>query len=200
MHTPLKSRWLLVMCGVLEAVMAIVYLIMYETGPDGPITFHEWNVLAVFLTRVALAAGVCTIAAGISARGKSSLLILTGFALSAYGLAPLIFRPANFSLFALLMVVMAMTVGVLALAIARRDPVKEWFFAITGSGSIVFALAFLALMNGWIQLERRPFHSAVFLWMCVYFGFSAMCMVGLGRRLDGLWEASSLIANPGQAH
>jgi len=90
---------------------------------------------------------------------------------------------------ALLLVVMAMSGGILALAIARtlrRSVADEWVFGLAGAGSVGFALAFLALANGWIQLERRPFHPSVFLWQCIYFGFSAVCMLVLALRLHRL--------------
>jgi hypothetical protein len=127
----------------------------------------------VFLNGLALAASACTIAAGIwgSAKGKSWLLVLNGLAFSAYGLIPLFWRgPLSFDFFALLLVVMAMTIGILALAIARtlrRYVADEWFFGLAGAGSVGFALAFLALVNRWIQLERRPFPPRFF------FGFAS---------------------------
>jgi hypothetical protein len=199
----LKSRWLLDLCAVLAAGISGIYLVMYWTGPDGPIPFHErggplaWSGLTMLVNRLALAAGACSIAAGISAKGKSSLLILNGLALSAYGLAPRIWRSLGFlDVFAPLIVVMALSVGAVALAIAWRDRTNGWFFGLAATGSAGFALAFIALANGWIQLERRPFHSSIFIWLCLYFGFNAICMVGLGRRLDGLWEESSLLGNP----
>jgi hypothetical protein len=86
-------------------------------------------------------------------------------------------------------VVIAMTIGILALAIARtlrRYVADEWFFGLAGAGSVGFALAFLALVNRWIQLERRPFHPPVLLWLCFYFGFSAICMLGLALRVHRL--------------
>lgn len=188
----LSKNWLLlVLCGVLEATISVVYLIMYDSGPDGPLTFHAWNVAVVFMNRLALAAGACAIAAGIwrSAKGKSWLLVVNGLALSAYGLIPLFRRgPVSFDFFALLLVVKSMAIGILALAIARTlrcYVADEWFFSLAGAGSVGFALAFLALVNRWIQLERRPFHPSVFLWLCVYFGFSAICMLGLALRLHG---------------
>jgi hypothetical protein len=191
-QTPIKCRWLLALCGILDVIISVIYWIMYDTGPAGPLTFHEWNGTAVILSRLALAAGVCTVAAGIwrCAKGKSWLLVLNGLAFSAYGLIPLLWRgPLSFDLFALLLVVMAMTMGILALVIARtlrRYVADEWFFGLAGAGSVGFALAFLALVNRWIQLERRPFHPSVFLWLCFYFGFSAICMLGLALRLHRL--------------
>jgi hypothetical protein len=65
-------------------------------------------------------------------------------------------------------------------------------------------LAFLALVSRLIQLERRPFHPSAFLWMCLYFGFSAICMLGLGMRLhsqsQSTWNAASPLADPNRAH
>jgi uncharacterized membrane protein HdeD (DUF308 family) len=117
-QTLTKNWWLLGLCGVLDAIISGIYLIIYDTSPD----IHGGNGMEVFLNRLALAAGACTIAASIwrSAKGKSWLLVLNGLALSAHGLMALFWRgPLSFRFFALLVVVMAMTFGILALAIAR---------------------------------------------------------------------------------
>jgi len=202
-----KDWWLLALCGVLEAIMSIVYLIIYNTTPDT----YRGNGVEVFVNRLTLAAGACTIAAGIwrSAKGISWLLVLNGLALSAYGWMALFWRgPLSFRFFALLVVVMATSFGMLALAIARtlrRRVADNWFFGLAGTASIGVALAFLALASHWIQLERRLFHPSVFLWFCFYFGFSAICMLGLALRLHvspsqpAPWEALPPIGNPNPA-
>jgi hypothetical protein len=207
-QTLTKNWWLLVLCGVLEAIMSVVYFIIYNTTPD---TYGGKGV-EVFVNRLALAAGACTIAAGIwgSVRGISWLLVLNGLALSAYGWMALFWRgPLSFRFFALLVVVMAMSFGMLALAIARalrRRVADNWFFGLAGTVSIGVALAFLALASHWIQLERRLFHPSVFLWFCFYFGFSAICMLGLALRLHRVspsqpapWEALPPLGNPNPA-
>jgi len=211
-QTLTKNWWLLVFCGILDATISVIYLSMYDAGAGGPVTFHGWNGAVVLLNRLALAAGVSTIAAGIwrSAKGKSWLVVLNGLAFSAFGLTPLLWRgPLSFDYFGLLIVVMAMTLGILALAIARtlrRHVADQWFLSLTGAASVGFALAFLALVSRWIQLERRPFHPSIFLWQCVYFGFSAIFMAGLALRLhsmgpsqSGRWETLPL-GNPKHAH
>ncbi|HLX43098.1 MAG TPA: hypothetical protein VKR43_06675 [Bryobacteraceae bacterium] len=181
MHTS-KSRWLLALCGILASSISGIYLVMYLTGPDGPVTFRGWNDLIWFLNRLALAGGACAITAGVLAKRTSWLLVVNGVALGACGLSPLVWRKLSLDYFAFLIVVMAMTVAMLALAIARRDFAGEWFFSLAGAGSISFAFAFLALVNRWIPLERRPFHPSVFLWICFYFAFSAVFMFGLAVR------------------
>jgi hypothetical protein len=167
----------------------------------------------VLLHRLVLVGGACTIAAGIwkSVKGKSWLLILNGLAFSAYGLIPFVWKGfISFRVFALLTVVMATTFGILALAIARtRRPhgADKWFFGSAGAASVSFALAFVALANRWIRLERRPVHPSIFLWFCVYFGFSAISMLGLALHLHRLGPSQSgelgdlpPLGNPKHAH
>jgi uncharacterized membrane protein HdeD (DUF308 family) len=204
-----KNWWLLGLCGVLDAIISVVYLFIYYTTPEIP----GGNGVEVFLNRLTVAAGVCTIAASLwrSAKGKSWLLLLNGLALSAYGWMALFWRgPLSYGFFALLVVVMAMTFGILTLAIARTlrgRAADEWLFGLAGAASIGLALAFLALANHWIQLERRLFHPSAFLWLCFYFGFSAICMLGLALRLHNLgssepiWlNAPTPLVNPKHAH
>jgi hypothetical protein len=212
-QTLIKNWWLLASCGVFDAIISVIYAILYDA--DGPLAFPAWEGTIMFLNRITLAAGVCTIAAGIfrSATGKSWLLVLNGLALSAYGLIPLVWRgPLSFLLFARLLVLMATTIGILQLVTARtlrrqRHVADGWFLGSAGAASFGFALAFLALVFGCIQLERRPFHPSVFLWIAFYFGFSAICMLWLGLRLhrlgpfqSGQWEALSPLGNPKPAH
>jgi hypothetical protein len=201
-QTLAKNWWLLALCGVLDAIISVTYVIIYtDLGPS----FSGVHSIVVFQSRLILAAGGCTIAAGIwrSARGKSWLAILNGVAFSAYGLLPLVWRgPLRFNVFALLLVVMAMTFGILAFAIARtlrRHVADKWFLGLAGAVSVGFALAFLAL--------GRPVHPSVFLWLCSYFGFSAICMLGLALHLprfgpsqSGQWEGLPSLGHPKHAH
>ncbi len=220
-QTLTRNWWLLALCGVLEAPISVIYLSMYNAGPEAT-PLAGWHDMAVLSSRLALAAGVCSIAAGIwrPAKGTFSLqvlllvvlLVLNGLALDAFGGIGLFWRgPLGFRVFALLIAAMAMTIGILELAIARalrrlRHVLDELLFGLAGGASVGVALAFLALVNGWIPLERRAFHPAVFLWVCLYFAFSAICMLGMGLRLhgrgnsqSGQWEALPPLGNPGHA-
>jgi uncharacterized membrane protein HdeD (DUF308 family) len=208
MQTLTKYWWLFALTGVLCAIASVIYLVIYDTTPN---VYGDRGV-EMLVNRLALAAGVCTIAASIwrSAKGISWLLLANGLVLSAYGLMALFWRgPLSVRFFQLLVVVMAMTFGILALTIARtlRDRVAdEWFFGLAGVGSLGFALAFLALVNNWIQLEHRLYHPSIFLWFFFYFGFSAICMLGLALRLHKLgtsqsdqWNPSTPLVNPKRA-
>jgi len=200
-QTLIRNWVLLALCGVLDAVISVIYVVMQET--DGPLTLHSWNGTIVFVGKLALAAGACTIAAGVwrSATGKGGLLMLNGLALGAlgviqYGLTR--FR-ISFLTVALLIILMAMSAGILELVVARtlrrqRHVADAWFLALAGAASFGFAVAFLALGLHWIKIE--PGSHSDLLWLGAYFGFSAICMVGLALRLrslgpfqSGQWEA-----------
>jgi hypothetical protein len=85
-QTLIKNSWLLALCGVLDALLSVIYLIMQDS--DGPLTFQSWNGMVVLLGKLALAAAACTIAAAVlrSTTGKCWLLVLNGLALGALGL------------------------------------------------------------------------------------------------------------------
>ena len=192
-QTLIKNWWLLALCGVLDAIYSVTNLFMQD--PDGSLTFRKYAVpgTVAFLGKLALAAGACTIAAGIwkSAQGKSWLLVLNGLALCALGSIFTFWTgPLAFRTIALLLVVVAMSIGIFELVIARalqRHVADEWLLGFAGAASLGFALAFFAFAFGWIKLEPRP--HADFLWFGSYFGFSAICMLGLALRLRSLRAA-----------
>jgi uncharacterized membrane protein HdeD (DUF308 family) len=184
----IRSWWLLALCGVLDAAIAVIYLIGQNTGW----TFHVWHGTVVLLGKLTLAAGVCTIAAGIwnFRNTRFWLLVLNGLACSALGsifafwTGPLAFRTV-----ALFMVVMALSIGGYEFATARklRGLGEEWLLGAAGVASMAFALAFLGFVFGWIKLQ--PGSPAQSLhWLGSYFGFSAICMLLLTLR----WDRSSL--------
>ncbi len=194
-----KNWWLLALCGVLEAILALVNVSMQ--GPDGSLTLRIFAPMSTGMEMcwLAVAAGASTIAAGIwrSTKGRSWLLVLNGLALSAYGLIPIFWTgPLGFRLFALLLVVMAMSIGFLELAAARtlrRHVADKWVLRLAGAASVGFALVLFILGFRWIKLEQP---ESLFLWLGSYFGFSAICMLGLALRLhslgssqSGAWEA-----------
>ena len=213
-QTVIKNWWLLALCGVLYAIISVIYLIMRDT--DGSLAFRAYAAesTVVFLGKLALAAGACTIAAGIwrSAKGKCWLLVLHGFALCALGLIcyQLTHYPISFRTIALLFVVMGLSIGLFELVIARslrrqHQRTDEWFLGLVSAVSVGFALAFLALAFRWIKLD--PGSHADFLWIGSYFGFSAICMLGLAPRLRSLDRSRSgrredllLLGNPKPAH
>jgi uncharacterized membrane protein HdeD (DUF308 family) len=212
-QTLIKNWWLLALCGVLDAIISVMNFFMQR--PDGSPTLRTFvhsRGTVVHMGMLVLAAGACTIAAGIwsSRKGKSWLLVLNGLACSALGLiftfwtGPLAFRTV-----ALLIVVMAMSIGIYELATARtlrRHLADEWLLGAAGVASVGFALAFFAFVFRWIKLE--PGSPAQTLhWLGSYFGFSAICMLGLALRLhrlglsqSGQWEDLPALGNPKHAH
>lgn len=190
-QTLTKTWWLLVLAGVFDASYALVNIFMQR--PDGSIALrtlaHRGTVFD--MGRLALAAGVCTIASGIwiSRNRKAWLLVLNGLAVSTLGLILLFWRgPLAFRTIALLIVVMAISIGILALATVRNlqgHAPDKWLLGITGAALVGFALVFILLGFGWIR-PAQPAALTLNLWMGAFFGLSAICMLGLGLRLHGL--------------
>jgi uncharacterized membrane protein HdeD (DUF308 family) len=194
MQRPIKSYWLLALCGILDAIISVIYLIRQDT--DGPLSFHAWHGTIIFLGKLTLAAGTCTVAFGLwsSGKGKSWLLALNGIACSALGAIFAFWTgPLAFRTIALLVVVMALSIGLYEFATARtlhrlRD---EWLLGAAGVASVGFAFAFLAFVFRWIKLE--PGSPAESLhWLGSYFGFSAICMLVLSLRLHSAASARLL--------
>jgi hypothetical protein len=183
-QTLTKNWWLLALCAVLDAIVAAIFLVMQQT--DGPLTFHARKSAVALLGEVTMAAGVCAVVAGLwrSTTGKCWLLILNGLALFALGL--IYYRFVRFGVsfltIALLIIVMAMSIGVLEFLIARSLQYR-WLLELAGVASVGFALVFLALGFRWIGIE--PGSHTDLVWLGAYFGFSAICMLGLALWLHG---------------
>jgi len=95
-----------------------------------------------------------------------ALLGLIQYAFVRYGV--------RFLTVAILVMVMAVSSGVLEMGLARGRRVKV--IGLAGVASFGFALVFLALGARWIKVGPGA-HVDV---LGLYFGFSAVCMVGLG--------------------
>jgi hypothetical protein len=63
--------------------------------------------------------------------------------------------------------------------------IDEWLPGAAGVVSVGFAVAFLAFVLRWIKLDPSP-SAQTFYWLGSYSGFTAICMVGLALRLNGL--------------
>jgi hypothetical protein len=181
------------LCGVLDALFAVLIVLM--GSPDGSsalrILVHSRAAISE-LGLLALAAGVCTIAAGVwgSGKDKSWLLVLNGLACSSLGLLVTLgaTRSVTFRTIAFVIVIMAMSVGLYELTTARAlrgHLVDEWLLGAAGVVSFGFGVVFLAFVLRWIKLDPSP-SAQTFDWLGSYFGFTAICMVGLALRPNGL--------------
>jgi uncharacterized membrane protein HdeD (DUF308 family) len=191
-----KSWWLLALCGVLDALFAVLIFLMgsLDGSPNLRAIIHAKNASSQ-LGLIALAAGVCTIAASVwgSRKDNSWLLVLNGLACSSLGLLVTLgatgaIRPIAFRTIALVIVIMAMSTGLYELTTARtlrKHLIDGWLLGAAGVVSVGFAVAFLAFVLRWIRLDPSP-SAQTFDWLGSYFGFTAICMVGLALRLNGL--------------
>jgi uncharacterized membrane protein HdeD (DUF308 family) len=206
-QTLANNWWLLTVCGVLDAVMSVIYFSHAGHG-------FRTESSVVLMGRLALAAGACTVAAGIwrSAKGKCWLLVLNGLALGALGLvlSGIFGSRISFRTVALLIIVMAISMGVLALTGARtlrsqRRLAEGWLLGLAGAASGGFALVFVALGFRWIKIDPGSYPDL--LWLGAYFSFSTICMLGLVLRLrshgpspSSRREALPPLGNRGHAH
>lgn len=182
----LNSRSLLVLCGICYALFAVI--ILFLGSPDWALTLginlHSRSTIEL-MGMLPLAAGVCTVAAGIwnKKEANSWLLVLNGLACSAFG-TMMTFgagRAVKFRTIALLIVAMAASIAVYEFVSARKSrqhPVEEWLLAAAGMVSIGFAAEFLGFFLGWIRLAPSP-SAQTFNWLGAYFAFSALCMLGM---------------------
>ena len=207
-----KNWWLLAFGGIFDAMLSAMNFFVQR--PDGSLALRttvDVNGTLVLMGELALAAGVCTIAAGIwtSGKGRAWFLVLNGLACGALG-AIFTFRatrPIAFRTIALLIVVMAISIGIYALATARtgRPVLGKWLLGAAGAVAVGFALVFLAMAFRRLNVERRPLPD--FLWFGSYFGFSAICKLGQALRLHsqglsqgGQREDLPALGNPKHAH
>ena len=192
-QTSVKSWWLLALCGVLDALFAVtIFLIATPDGSSNLRIFMHSRDAITPLGGFALAAGICTIAASVWSPRKDNswLLVLNGLACSSLGLLVTLgaTRSITFRTIALVIVIMAMSIGLYELATARTlrgHPVGEWLLGIAGVVSIGFAVAFLAFVLRWIRLDPSP-SAQTFHWLGSFFGFTAICMGGLALCLNDL--------------
>jgi uncharacterized membrane protein HdeD (DUF308 family) len=182
----IERWWLLVLSSLFYATFS--FMILFIWSPDGLMTLHTFAHSRSSIEQlglVALTAGVCTVAAGIwnARKANSWLLMLNGLGCSALGIMVALgsTRPITFRSLALVIAVMAVSIGVYEVVAAqtlRGHRVDEWLLAAAGVVSVGFAGVFLSFVFGWVRLEPSP-SAQTFHWLGSYFGFSAICMLGL---------------------
>ena len=183
----IKGWWLLVLCGIIDAMHASINLLMIPLYTR-PVIFLRFPSDAAWdMGLLALSAGACAIAAGLWSAGRehSWLLSLHGLALAAYGaivVFPLIKGPLSFKPVSLLLTAMAASLGAFAVETARahwRITRERWFPVAAGAASIAFAFSFIVVgFLRMIRLEPPIFWG----WMSSYFVLCAMFMLWLAFR------------------
>ncbi|MBV8847435.1 MAG: hypothetical protein JO307_31885 [Bryobacterales bacterium] len=187
----MKGWWLLVLCGILDAMCAATHLFMLNMilNPYGPLGLRRFALPATVwdMSIVALLAGTCAVAAGVWNAGRSSswLLSLHGLALAAFGsigISPLVRGPLGFRPISLLFVLMALSLGAFALRIAqisRSGATDRWLLSACAAASVGYALSFVAVGFGWVRIASPYFY---WIWMSSYFTFTSLCMLKLAER------------------
>jgi uncharacterized membrane protein HdeD (DUF308 family) len=183
LKTLIQNWWLLALRGALALLLAAAALLTRSSAETFTLREFAMKGLVVFFGMLALAAGACTVAAGIwnSSKGKWWLLVVDGVVLSVAGVVLIIADRFSFRTVTHLIVVFAVVVGMVELATAqklRRHLPDEWLLGFAGIASIAFAVTFLLIK------PEEP--GSMFTWLGSYAGFSAFCMWGVALRLRSL--------------
>ena len=179
-----RNWWLLVLCGILDAALAAIYLIIQSTNE--PILGLTWNNTLVLAGKLTMAVGACTVVAAIwrSREGASWALALNGMALVALGFTQyrLTRFPISILAFALLVTLAAGSFGLAEFSIGRRmSTVDTRTFSVLGLLSVVVALPLLALGLRWIPIA--PASHPDLLWLGAYFGLGGAGPGDVGREI-----------------
>lgn len=177
--------WLLALCGVLDALIAALNLLMSDlNGTWAPRLLSPiggvWDISVL-----SVATGVCLIVAGIVIGGRERLLSLHGLALGTFGLiglSPLVRGPLRFRPISLLFVVMSLSIAAYALGNART----RWPLWTAGAASFAFAVSFLMVGFARIRLEPISYWS----WMSSFFAFCAIFLLWLAVNLTYSWRSA----------
>jgi uncharacterized membrane protein HdeD (DUF308 family) len=187
-HALAKGWWLLVLCGIIDAMHASINLLM--------IPLVSGHLFRGFLSPsdavwdmglLALSAGTCATTAGLwnSRTLHFWLLSVHGVALVAFGaivVFPMVKGPLSFRPVSLLFAAMAASFGAFALDTARaqwRSTGERWFPTAVGAASMAFALSFVVV--GFLRIARLE-PPIFFCWMSSYFVLCAMFLVWLAFR------------------
>jgi uncharacterized membrane protein HdeD (DUF308 family) len=184
MRVLIQNWWLLGLRGFLALVFAALAFSMRGLLNAYFINAIAFVTLVVIFGLLALAAGVCTMAAGARGAGgqdKSWWLIGDGVVLSIAGLLAVMASKLSLSTVGHVVAVSALVIGICELFLAgriRRHVPDEWFLVLSGAGSLCFG-SYLVFM--WTHEA-----SVIGKWVGIYAFFSGMVTLGLALRLRAL--------------
>jgi uncharacterized membrane protein HdeD (DUF308 family) len=188
-QSSIKSQAPLALCAAFNALFsaAIFFILSPDASPILRSFIHARSAIEQ-IGALALAAGVCAIAAALwnSAHAPSWLLASHGLICSALGFLIVLgaTRPVAFRTIALFIAGMAVTLALhlLAAARARRlHPADKWLLATAAGVSLGFAAAFAAFALRWFPLDPSP-SAQTFHWLGSYFAFAATSILLLSLR------------------
>ncbi len=179
----INNWWLLALRGAFALLFAMFAFSMQTVMGTWLVSAIALAGVVVLFGLLALAAGICTIAAAIrgAGRDKSFLLLWDGIAICVAGIVILVERRVDLQLLVHGIAVWALIIGVLELLLARRlrrHLPDEWSLAVAGAVSFGFGLFFL--------VARMTEAIAMLRWVGLYAGFSAAMILALAFRLHSL--------------
>jgi uncharacterized membrane protein HdeD (DUF308 family) len=191
-RTLINNWWLLALRGVFAmafAILAFSLRRLAESFLTRPIVHAG---VVVIFGLLALAAGICTIAAAVrrADKDKSHLLLWDGVAVCIAGLVIVLAPKLELTWLVDIVAIWAVVIGVLELLIARRlrrHIPAEWSLAFAGMGSLCLGVYFL--------LQRSNEGASLLLWLAVYAAFSAVTILVQAYRLRALRSSIHAVAS-----
>lgn len=179
----INNWWLLALRGVFAILFAGMAFSSHSATGTWLLSAIAHAGVVVAFGLLAIAAGVCTIVAGV--RGASAekwwLLLWDGVAVCAFGAVVLLAPELDLTWLARLLAGCAAVIGTVELVLARtlrRHIPDEWFLAVSGAASLCFGL--------YLFLFETQEANTILRWLAAYTAFSGLAILALAFRLRGL--------------
>jgi uncharacterized membrane protein HdeD (DUF308 family) len=179
----INNWWLLALRGVFALLFAALAFSSHTVMGTWLLSAIALAGVVVFFGLLAIAAGVCTIVAGVRGAGEEKwwLLFWDGVAVCIFGAVVLLAPELDLIWLARMLAVCAVGIGIVELLMARtlrRHVPDEWFLAVSGAASFCFGLYLLLLWTQEVTTMLR--------WLATYAAFSGLAILGLASRLRTL--------------
>ena len=191
----INNWWLLALRGVFALLFAALAFSSHSVMGTWLLSAIALAGMVVFFGLLAIAAGACTIVAGIrgastpSGGERSWLLFWDGVAVCVFGAVVLLAPELDFIWLARMLAVCAVVIGIVELLLARslrRHVPDEWFLAVSGAASFCLGLYLFPL---WIREA-----TTMLRWLGTYAAFSGLAILGLAFRLRALRQSVHKVA------
>jgi uncharacterized membrane protein HdeD (DUF308 family) len=179
----INNWWLLALRGIFALLFATLAFSSHTVMGTWLLSAIALAGVVVFFGLLAIAAGVCTIVAGVrgASEEKSWLLFWDGVTVCVFGAVVLLAPKLDLIWLARMLAACAVVIGIVELLMARtlrRHLPDEWFLAVAGAASFCFGLY---LFPAWNQEA-----ATMLRWLATYAAFSGLAILGLAFRLRTL--------------
>ncbi len=179
----INNWWLLALRGILALLFAALAWSTHTVLGTWLLSAIALAGIVVAFGLLAIAAGVCTIAAAVRGGGgeKWPLLLWDGMIVCVIGAGVLLAPALNLIWLVRMLAACAVGIGIVELLLARalrRHIPDEWFLALSGTVSFGFGCYLFLFWTREVGTMLR--------WLAAYAGFSGLAILSLAFRLRAL--------------